>query len=135
MRCVNSLTHVNRCKSYSNALTNWTGEDNMTHTPGPWIVGKEYEYHRSKYLPVGPPNANECLRCTVATVPVSGDNAIDEADARLIAAAPQLLEALEIVLVQLGEYKDGDGAAKFHAVNIGKAAIARAKGEDDRQTV
>lgn len=41
-----------------------------------------------------------------------------------------LLEALKIVLVQFGPYKDGDGAAKFHAINIAKEAIAKAEGKE-----
>lgn len=45
----------------------------------------------------------------------------------LLAAAPDLAEALRIVLVQFGEYKDGDGAAKFHAINIARAALAKAE--------
>ena len=49
--------------------------------------------------------------------------------AALLAAAPEILEALEIVLTQFGDYTDGDGAAKYHAVNIAKAAIAKARGE------
>ena len=35
----------------------------------------------------------------------------------------RLREALQILLVQFGEYKDGDGAAKYHAVNIAKEAL------------
>lgn len=42
--------------------------------------------------------------------------------------AATLLEALKIALVQLGEYRDGQGAAKFHAVNIAREAIRLAEG-------
>ena len=55
---------------------------------------------------------------------------VAEANARLLAAAPDLLEALYILLVQFGEYKDGDGACKYHAIKIAKAAIAKAEGEE-----
>ncbi len=36
-------------------------------------------------------------------------------------------EALQIVLTQLGPYRDGEGAAKFHAVNIGTGALESAQ--------
>lgn len=39
-----------------------------------------------------------------------------------------LIEAVEILLVQIGEYKDGDGAAKLHAINIAKAFLLKARG-------
>ena len=44
----------------------------------------------------------------------------------------ELLDALKILLVQFGEYKDGDGAAKYHAVNIAKDAIAKAEQANER---
>lgn len=50
-------------------------------------------------------------------------------DAVLFDAAPELLEALKILLVQLGPYIDGQGAAKFHAVNIANEAITKATGD------
>lgn len=53
---------------------------------------------------------------------------IGDADARLIAAAPELLEALKIIRVQFGNYTDGDGAFKFHACNIADRALAKAEG-------
>jgi hypothetical protein len=49
------------------------------------------------------------------------------ADARLIAAAPKLLEALNIARIQLGAYRDGDGAAKLHTLKIIDDAIAAAE--------
>jgi len=48
--------------------------------------------------------------------------------AKLFESAPDLYEALQMLLVQIGEYKDGDGAAKFHALNIARAALAKADG-------
>lgn len=87
------------------------------HTPGPWgpvegcSEGGAYEIT----LGIG----------SVATV--WGDCEESRANATLMAAAPELLEALKILRVQVGDYRDGDGAAKFHACNIADAAIARAQ--------
>jgi len=52
---------------------------------------------------------------------------VSNEDAPLISAAPELLEALKIVLVQYGPYKDGDGAAKLHAISIAEDAIKKAE--------
>jgi hypothetical protein len=49
----------------------------------------------------------------------------DKADATLIAAAPDLLAALELVNVD----KEGDGFICAEAMDQVRAAIARAKGE------
>ena len=54
---------------------------------------------------------------------------VRNANARLIAAAPELLEALKILRTQFGDYRDGDGAAKLHACNIADEAIAKATGK------
>ena len=51
------------------------------------------------------------------------------ANARLIAAAPDMLEALEAVVA----WQDGDGDFNLHAIAAEeqvRAAIAKAKGED-----
>jgi hypothetical protein len=60
------------------------------HTPGPWAVGRKFE--------VGPrSDADDQTRGFILPLAdVFGDNR--EADARLIAAAPLLLEALEDLL-------------------------------------
>lgn len=38
----------------------------------------------------------------------------------------RLVEALRIILVQFGPYQDGQGAAKYHAINMAEAALALA---------
>jgi hypothetical protein len=48
-----------------------------------------------------------------------------EANAHLIAAAPELLEALENLL----KVYEGEGGTQHHAGDIARAAIAKAKGE------
>jgi hypothetical protein len=49
---------------------------------------------------------------------------------RLLAAADGLLTALKMIRVQFGDYRDGDGAAKYHACNVADAAIAKAEGRE-----
>ncbi len=82
------------------------------HTPGPWELNLETE--------------------KVSGFDESGERRVvvyelgtNEADARLIASAPDLLKALE----QISDYarKDGDMIAQ-HLAGIARAAIAKATG-------
>lgn len=94
-------------------------KNTQKHTPGPWIfdgaVGDDYlvsaqvcpEESASYIAPVGT---------------VDGDWAASEANARLIAAAPELLEALKAALPAL-EYLDDEEALK-----VARAVIAKAEG-------
>ena len=100
------------------------------HTPGPWIIDHER---------IGPPGEPVALLCD-AHAPESGtvvewprfgevvDDAENEANARLIASAPALLEALEnIVKVFAG--CDGDDCKCYEdGQRIAEEAIAKAKG-------
>lgn len=65
-----------------------------THTPGPWLHGKRYGNHRTEILN----STGGRAIASVWTHERTGDNYLptDEgaANARLIAAAPELLEAL-----------------------------------------
>jgi len=62
------------------------------HTPGPWQVKSAWP-HRIK--------AGKQTICTI-TSSTSGDEQVKGANARLIAAAPQLAEALELLLQDHG---------------------------------
>lgn len=92
------------------------------HTPGPWT------YKMDK----------DCLNLSVTTAYapteiVGGCGCCDspwvscEADARLIAAAPDLLEALEEAVVLLAIFGVGMETKTYKR---SKAAIAKAKGEE-----
>ena len=90
--------------------TTLTGERKMAakHTPGPWAsVGERNCFIRDKYN--GP----------VATIQPRAET---EANAHLIAAAPELLAALQLVLKH---YQEVDGDVIAPQV---RAAIAKAKG-------
>lgn len=81
------------------------------HTPGPWKV---HGYHI----------LGEDL-CAVAEVYTAEDIPTEDANARLIAAAPQLLCALETLLqaFECGDYYNDV------ITDLAKEAIAKAKGE------
>ena len=92
-----------------------------THTPGPWTHGKQCaNIGNNHFYVVGPPS-----RPAVANVWISPGH-LDEADAdaRLIAVAPDLLEACKM-FVDACENAPSKTAA---AVRMARAAIAKAEG-------
>lgn len=113
------------------------------HTPGPWVVGYGngltgnraspscfWDVQEIKAIPIS------CGDVAVCWLPISGQiNEVMEADARLIAAAPELLEALEAMLEVHGVTQ---AYAEKHieipqswveVSDLARAAIAKAKGE------
>jgi|JI10StandDraft_1071094.scaffolds.fasta_scaffold488824_3 hypothetical protein len=92
-----------------------------THTPGPWVVcpGTQFEDMEPRVLANGGRHA-------VASVKLTG-NIQKEANARLIAAAPELLEACQQALMQ-AEMDETTHGRKFGWGNVLRAAIAKATG-------
>ena len=87
---------------------------NTNHTPGPWkVISIDWT-----------PSGN-------ARFEIEGIHRTGIADARLIAAAPELLEALQAIL----ENDGGEGSKCFNAIRLfdareeARAAIAKATGE------
>ena len=79
------------------------------HTPGPWRFYK---------CPCGMDG------CRQYKVSVQGSVGFDEADARLIAAAPDLLNALEMIMAGVA------GCERDPEYEAARAAIAKVKGEN-----
>lgn len=100
------------------------------HTPGPWYVGVHGE--RGKYADGGqvwvPHGA--ISHCVVASANFHLPN--KDANARLIAAAPDLLKALEDLVVCLNDCRCGDpsNCKRCQALRARRAAIERATGRD-----
>lgn len=98
----------------------------MAHTPGPWAVGPAdwmiSQRHGMGYrnFPVRAPGG-----CDVATVYCDEDDAEQDANVNLIAAAPDLLDAVEELLIYLADWDDPDNETCQRA----RAAVAKAKGE------
>lgn len=95
------------------------------HTPGPW--SHEYTVNPLPGYDISGPNREPIAGiCDVGDLPL-------EANARLIASAPKLLEALEEIARREGAYNRDP---RIHAENtidnmerVARAAIAEAKGE------
>ena len=109
----------------------------ITFTPGPWRV------HRLNY-PAGEDVSFEVLaerpakghqyfiaQTIMREVAKEGERiAIDEANARLIAAAPDLLAALKAVLPMAGAWAGGVDLSEDARVLAAVAAIAKAEGRE-----
>jgi hypothetical protein len=102
----------------------------VSHHPGPWWFEEDGERPWSHTI-YAPPYDIEEGELQVATY-------VNEDDASLIAAAPELLEALKIMLYQYGTYTTGgigDEPITVHArddkpwLERARTAIAKAEGE------
>ena len=87
------------------------------HTPGPW----EWEGESSEYWAL---NGNNGQHEVIGTL-LDGGMEVSEEDARLITAAPDLLEALKYWLPDETKIPEGHGPAWYAAI----AAIAKAEGK------
>lgn len=97
----------------------------MTYTPGPWIVTDDVNAHviRGAEQPRNERGVDFVFRDYVASI----WGGYHEANARLIAAAPDLLAALE-AMVKSWEHGISYNDARNEIGNA-RAAIAKAKGE------
>lgn len=98
-------------------------KNKSTHTPGPWkVVGRDIR--ADDYIKVG---KGGYFSIAYMANPISRDDIMD-ANARLIAAAPELLEACKIALSTINdEYPKGEMMGPKQAL---KYAIAKAEGRE-----
>jgi len=85
------------------------------HTPGPWIVET---YHNGLFKIIKELDKTKSLSGQVWTRL--------EADAQLISAAPEMLEALEVMV---SVYSEISQLKETYAMQKAKDAIAKARGE------
>jgi len=92
----------------------------MTHTPGPWQIDPAYDH---RVILLNDRNGNAVGELVYA-------DTRNPADARLIAAAPDLLAALRQADAWVAMYHDepGHDAASRCMTDVIRAAIARATG-------
>ena len=69
----------------------------MSHTPGPWKVSRRFDVYQDTQTP-GVGGTFIATTKGVSELPESV-NQVCEADAKLIAAAPELLKALQDILI------------------------------------
>ncbi len=94
------------------------------HTPGPWSTDEAE--HDEPYQDINiRAGSRPICRVWKDDAPVRDYNAEQDADAKLIAAAPDLLEALEDLLQTMEQHEQLAGGACIYGDNA-RAAIAKA---------
>ncbi len=96
-----------------------------THTPGPWQLSHEEEGIPFVFSSNPRPSSFMGHRSDLIALPYSCAGGTQAANARLIACAPCLLDALEAI-TQAAEVR-GDGAFRAQ-FNAARSVIARARG-------
>lgn len=91
----------------------------MGHTPGPWVVVKPNADNPSRAMVGSAKGAN------IYNAPLTDET---EANAHLIAAAPDMFAACEKALIALAP-NDGYSGPGAEACKVLRAAIAKAKGQ------
>jgi hypothetical protein len=109
------------------------------HTPGPWELVPESDDHEGSLFVVSEYEVkNGCASAHwIAECDLQEDEGQNRANARLIAAAPDLLEAATEMLTELRRLRDSSPAEWDELVDVGlcnawdgiKAAIAKAEGK------
>lgn len=89
------------------------------HTPGPWTAERDLPHNRMPRVHGG----DRSLICECGNMGTEQDQW--EANARLIAATPELLEALQDLLGAVDALMPSDGPLKTKA----RSAITKARGE------
>lgn len=108
------------------------------HTPGPWLREGKLVYalhHNGDYKDGKPFLVNRFSTSIQAYISQGGTIEEAEANTNLIAAAPDLLEALQNLVMQEEAFTSESGIPLEdpirQAVKKAKAAIAKAKGENN----
>lgn len=93
------------------------------HTPGPW-----YAWDNGEICGVGKAHSNGSDILSV-TRESNRPESEDTANMKLIAAAPDLLEALKYALSMWGDYLPPGNSNAMKAIKQARAAIAKARGD------
>lgn len=123
------------------------------HTPGPWKACRSHETYDGTYFDIDPEDAAEYASRPFVRIEAPGGRSVfnasdlfefSEADAHLIAAAPDLLAVAKAAMIHVRELReawrtgaisehDGQGGTRSNRnveIEVGlRAAIAKAKGE------
>lgn len=95
------------------------------HTPGPWVAEPE-QASDGRGIAICAPH-NGWIVATITPEDGRPADVIDEANAALISAAPDLLAALEAMLVSV--YRNAPMLSHTMEYDAARAAIAKARGQ------
>lgn len=98
------------------------------HTPGPWEYVRDEDGSFDVCQQTGAPITTWSSDvCRVYQINGTQPEDVAEANARLIAAAPELLEALELLVEDFTEQGDYEDYERLKSVIKTRAAIAKAR--------
>ena len=97
----------------------------MTRTPGPWFVSMKPDWDEDGGMGPAVYDCDGGVFAVVDDEPEAIARPFCEADAHLIAAAPEMLEALEAMV----EMVEMNGLGKRYALDLAASAIRKARGE------
>lgn len=112
-------------------MTTKTTTKKAAHTPGPWVIAGRAPHDNSIEIKTINPSENK-RQFIAAVYPKPHYDDTQEADARLIVAAPDLLEAAKETLAQLNFHRGNVTGILVAMANVEKqleAAIAKAERE------
>lgn len=114
------------------------------HTPGPWIVSSHPTANTYNLEIKHNDNLVAVAACQTWGYGATATRLEAQANARLIAAAPELLEALRACEEELRLWANGINhrnmnkakvSAKYGAIGLARTAIAKAEGKKDENSV
>jgi hypothetical protein len=106
-------------------------ETKLKHTPAPWQLSatEEWNYNRHGCLMVGGGDDGSDIVAQIRTNCSDVCTDSESANARLIAAAPELLAALRYIVIGDEDHEDLDVSLDVSARRKADAALAKAIGE------
>lgn len=99
-----------------------------SYTPGPWVLVETSNEEETAYITGVHQKEPVAVACVCGELPHDEDNA----NARLIAAAPDLVEACRVLVAQLEAFRAAAIDARIwdrddgDAIEVGRAALRRA---------
>lgn len=99
----------------------------LKHSPGPWKLQAWEALDQDGAIEACGSQVVDANGCMIAACTIEGSTEMEEADARLIAAAPDLLEALKLIAAEAAEGAGSIGPAGWMGA-IARVAIAKATG-------
>lgn len=128
------MTHDSKCEQlggFHGCLCSDRLKAGAQHAPGPWRIAPSVEGHLSIFANCEHRQPNQVEAgavgaCICLVTPLCDETLIDRSNANLIAAAPELLAALEQAVTSM---QDSGYSDRHIVVKAARDAIAKAKGE------
>lgn len=99
------------------------------HTPGPWTIDSQVDERGDGHVSIrGKPDSHPTIGKQICTINPYLDTRLNGANARLIAAAPELLEALRDIAKKLNDHNETENQRLAYIRRRLSYPIAKATG-------